>query len=204
MKLDPAEMIRRDAQTLFMGAIVPRPIAWVSTVGQTGIFNLAPYSAYTVLCMEPAVVCFNIGYRRDGSKKDTMVNIEWSKDFVINTVDERLAEVMNQTSAEYPLGMDEFKECGLTPVKSDLVKAPRVGESPLNLECKLLQVLDFGEVPKGSQVVIGEVLRVHIKDDCYADGEIQMSKLKAVARLGGQLYCRTTATFEMKRPYYIV
>ena len=204
MKLDPAKLTQREAYNLLVGTIVPRPIAWVSTVGQNDVLNLTPFSAFTMLCVEPAIICVHIAYRRDGSEKDTIINIKFSKDFVVNLADETSAQSMNQTSAEYPIDVDEFKECGLTPLKSDLVKAPRVAESPVNMECKLLQVLEFGAVPGGSQVALGEVLRVHLKDEYYADGEIQMSRLKAIGRLGGQFYCRTTDMFEMQRPDHIV
>ena len=121
MKIKPADLNRRDTHELIMSAIVPRPIAFVSTIGEDGVFNLAPFSAFTSLALKPTLVCFCIGWRRDGQKKDTLRNIEFSKDFVVNVVDETLAEAMNQASAEYPSNVDEFKEAGLTPVKSDFV-----------------------------------------------------------------------------------
>jgi len=103
----------------------------------------------------------------------------------------------------YPSDVDEFKEAGLTPVKADLVKAPMVVESPINLECRLTQILEFGEDLRKTAFVIGEVLRVHVRDELYVEGEIQMAKLKAIARLGGELYCRTRDIFEMKRPHKV-
>lgn len=201
MQIDPTNLNKRELHELFMSAIVPRPIAFVSTIGEDGVFNVAPYSCFISFCLKPALVGFQVGWTRDGQRKDTLRNIEFSKDFVVNVVDETLAEAMNQASAEYPSDVDEFKEVGLTPVKSDLVKAPMVAESPVNMECKLVQILEFGEAPTGSHVVIGEVILVHIKDDFWAGDQIDMSKLKAIGRLGGQLYCRTTDMFEMKRPY---
>ncbi len=201
MKVNPANLNSRDIHALKMSAIVPRPIAFVSTVGEDGVFNLAPFSAFASLGLKPALVCLNIGFRRDGQKKDTLRNIEFSSDFVINIVDESLAQVMNKTAAEYPSDLDEFKEVGLTPVTSDTVKAPMVAESPVNMECKLVQIMKFGEVPTGSSVVIGEVVLVHVKDDLWADDHIDPSRLRAVGRMGGDSYCRTTDIFEMKRPY---
>lgn len=200
MKINPRVLDNRDSHKLNTAAIVPRPIAFVSTIDEDGIFNLAPFSAYATICVKPAIVCFGIAPRRDGQKKDTLKNIEFSKDFVINVVNETLAEAMNKSSAAFPSFVDEFKEVGLTAIKSDLVKAPRVAESPINMECKLLQILEFGKSPNGSHLVIGEVVLFHVKDELYFNGEIQMSRLKAIGRLGGDFCCRTTDMFEMKRP----
>jgi len=180
--------------------MVPRPIAFVSTIGDKGIYNLAPFSFFIPMSVKPAIVGIGIGRRRDGSKKDTLVNIELTRDFVINLVTEEFAEAMNQTAGEYPLEVDEFKIAGLTAVPADLIKSPRVGESPVNLECRLLQILEFGVTPEINNWVIGEVIRVHLKDEFWAGGEIQSSRLKAVGRMGGDFYCRTTEVFEMKRP----
>jgi flavin reductase (DIM6/NTAB) family NADH-FMN oxidoreductase RutF len=200
VKIIPANLNKKDSHELLMSAILPRPIAFVSTVGEDGIFNVAPFSCFAPIGMKPALVCLQISWKRDGQKKDTLRNIEFTKDFVVNVVDESVAEAMNQASADYPSDVDEFKEVGLTAVKSDLVKAPRVAESPINMECKLLQILQFGEISTGSNVVIGEVVLVHVKDELWADDQIDISKWKPIGRLGGQLYCRMTDRFEMKRP----
>ena len=204
MKIDLMDMRQRDLHHILTGAIVPRPIAWVSTIGADGIFNLAPFSAYCSVSMKPAMVGFSVAPTRDGKKKDTHRNIEATKEFVINIVTEALAQPMNITSTPYPPEVDEFKEAGLTPVKADLVKAPMVAESPINLECRLCQILEFGEAPRMSSFIIGEVLRIHVKDELYVDGAIQMSKLKAIGRLGGgigsDMYCRTSDSFVMGRP----
>ena len=202
MRINPLDLNRRATHELIMSAIVPRPIALVSTIGEDGVFNLAPFSAFTSLALKPTLICLMIGWRRDGQKKDTLRNIEFSKDFVVNVVDETLAEAMNQTSAEYPSNVDEFKEVGLTPAESDFIKAPLVAQSPVNMECKLSQILEFGKVPDGSQVVIGEVVLVHIKDELWSDDFIEPTKLKAIGRTGSRdCYCRSTDTFKMKRPY---
>jgi len=129
-----------------------------------------------------------------------LANIEFMKDFVINVVNEDLAEAMNQSSAEYPGDVDEFKEVGLTPVKADIVKSPMIAESPVNMECRLVDILEYGDLPRRTSVVIGEVVRVHIKDSLYVNGQIQMSALKVLGRLSGDLYCHTKDIIEMKRP----
>ncbi len=200
MKIDPANLNRQDAHALLVGAILPRPIAFVSTVGKDGIHNIAPFSFFTGMSTKPAVVGFAVGCRRDGTKKDTLVNIEYTKDYVINLVNEELAEAMNQAAGEYPSHVDEFKVAGLTPVKSDLVKSPRVAESPVNLECRLMQILEFGQSPNVNSFIIGEVICVHVQEETWIDGVIKASKVQAIGRLGEDLYCRTNDIFEMKRP----
>ena len=107
---------------------------------------------------------------------------------------------MDQASKNYPSYVDEFKEVGLTPVRADIVKPPMVAESPINMECRLVQILEFGDTPRRTSFIIGEVVRVHIKDELYINDEIEPSKLKAIGRLGGAFYYRTTDIFEMRRP----
>ena len=200
MKISPGNLEKRELHELFMSAILPRPIAFVSTIGEDGVFNAAPFSCVAPIGLKPALVCFNMGRKRNGQKKDTLKNIESCKEFVINVVDETLAESMNQAAAEFPPEVDEFKEAGLTPLKSQLVKPPMIAESPVNLECRLKQILEFGEAPDGNHVIIGEVLLVHVKDELWTGIDIDVTRLKPIGRLGAQLYCRTTDVFEMKRP----
>jgi flavin reductase (DIM6/NTAB) family NADH-FMN oxidoreductase RutF len=200
MKIDPANLDRKSAHDILVGSVLPRPIAFISTLGEDGVYNLAPYSFFIPVSMRPVLVGIGIGRKRDGSKKDTLVNIEWGKDFVVNLVTEALAEAMNQTAGEYPKEVDEFQVAGLTPIKSDRVKSPRVAESPVNMECRLHQVLGFGDAPRLNEFVLGEVLQIHVKDEYWVNGEIQSTKLKAIGRMGGDFYSRTTDLFEMKRP----
>ena len=200
MKVDPANLEWRDAHELMVGCIVPRPIALISTVGADGVFNLAPFSSLTIMCMKPAILGFHASEKGGRQKKDTVVNVEFTRDFVVNIVNEALVDAANRASDSYPSNVDEFKEVGLAPVPSDLVKSPRVGESPINLECRLMQILQFGDASRQSSFIIGEVVRIHIKDELYVNDEIQMPELKAVARMGGKFYCRTRDLFEIERP----
>lgn len=200
MKIDPGEMTRKDFYNTLLAALNPRPIAWVSTVGQDGVFNLAPFSFFQAISAKPPVVCFSVASKRDGRKKDTLRNTEWARDFVLNTVNEVLADAMNQTSAEYPPEVDEFKETGLTPIKSDRVKSPRVAESPVNLECQVNQIIQFGESPEFGSLIIGEVVCMHVKDEYCVDGKVDGWKLMNIGRLWGKYYCRITDTFEMTMP----
>jgi flavin reductase (DIM6/NTAB) family NADH-FMN oxidoreductase RutF len=197
MEIKPENLGRRDMHELLTAMIMPRPIAWVSTVSQRGIFNVAPFSMFANVCLKPPVICLGIGWGRDGRKKDTLGNIEWSEDFVVNIVDETLAEPMNVTGGEYPQEVDEFQIAGLTPMKSKIVKAPFVGESPMNMECALKQIIRFGESPDGGSLILGEIVLFHLKEELYVDGQIQLSKLKHIGRLGGRFYCRTGDRFEM-------
>jgi len=200
MKIDPVGLDSREIHELMVGCVVPRPIAFVSTIGEDGVYNVAPFSFFTLLSMHPTVVGFAIGRKRGGSKKDTLVNIEFSRDYVINVVSEAIAPAMNQASGDYPSHVDEFKEAGLTPVASDMVKPPRVAESPIQIECRLMQIMEFGVFPRIHNFIVGEVLVVHVQDDLIVDGVIKSDRLKAVGRLGEDLYCRTGDLFEMKRP----
>jgi flavin reductase (DIM6/NTAB) family NADH-FMN oxidoreductase RutF len=202
MKFKPAALDKTALHELFASAITPRPIAFISTVGADGVFNLAPFSFFAPLCLRPAVLAFSIGWGREGRKKDTLKNIEDTRDFVFNVVTEELAEAMNKSACEYPGNVDEFKETGLTPVKAEIVKAPLLAESPVNMECRVLQILKFGEGHSGNTVVIGEVLLAHVRDEFWAVDQIDAGKLKAIGRLGGDLYCRTRDIFEMQRPWW--
>jgi len=200
MKIDPAGLDSRGIHELMVGCVAPRPIAFVSTIGEDGVYNAAPFSFFTLLSMHPAVVGFAIGRKRGGAKKDTLVNIEFSGDYVINVVSEAIAPAMNQASGEYPSHVDEFKEAGLTPAASDRVRPPRVAESPIQLECRLMQIMEFGTAPRIHNFVVGEVLVVHVQDELVVDGVIKADRLRAVGRLGEDFYCRTRDLFEMKRP----
>ncbi|MFC1952045.1 flavin reductase family protein [Chloroflexota bacterium] len=202
MKLDPKSLERPELAHLLADMVVPRPIAWISTVSERGIYNLAPFSAYSMIGSKPLLVCFSVGTTRDGQKKDTILNIELTKEFVINTVTEDLAEVMNKTSAPYPRDISEFEKVGVTPIRATIVKAPMVGESPINMECKVHQILEFGQTPTLYNLVIGEIMLVHVANELYDKQSGRISGFKAVGRLGGDgdIYCRTRDSFQMKRP----
>jgi flavin reductase (DIM6/NTAB) family NADH-FMN oxidoreductase RutF len=200
MEINPQGLGRHDMHEIIMAMMQPRPIAWVSTVDAEGVFNLAPFSMVMNASLKPPVMCLGIGWRRGGQRKDTLRNIEVSKEFVINIVQEDLVEAMNQTCAEYPPEIDEFREAGLTAVAGSIVRAPRLAESPMSMECSLRQIMQFGESPDGGFLVLGDVLLFHVKDELYLNGDIDLSKLRHVGRMGGKLYCRTRDTFEMERP----
>jgi flavin reductase (DIM6/NTAB) family NADH-FMN oxidoreductase RutF len=184
-----------------IGSIVPRPIAFVSSLSEAGIPNLAPFSFFTAVSANPPVICFSPMVRSsDGATKDTLRNIEATKEFVVNIVSEDFAAEMNACSADVPPEVDEFKESGLTPIPSDLVKPPRVKESRINMECRLVQVVQVSTRPLGGSIVLGEILRFHIQDDLFDNFRIDPDKLRAIGRMGGASYSRTTDRFDMSRP----
>jgi flavin reductase (DIM6/NTAB) family NADH-FMN oxidoreductase RutF len=202
MKIDPKILNQEDSSHLLTDIVIPRPIAWVSTVDEHGIFNLAPFSAYGIVSTRPMVVGFSVGIKRDGQKKDTLRNVELTREFVINIVTKELAEQMNITSALYPREVSEFEKAGLTPMKADFVKAPLIAESPVNMECRVIQIIEFGKPSSSYSLIIGEVQCVHIREEFYNSETRRVSNLKAIARLGGEqdLYCLGQDTFNMKRP----
>jgi flavin reductase (DIM6/NTAB) family NADH-FMN oxidoreductase RutF len=200
MKFDLQKLNIKDCHDLLVGVVLPRPIALVSTIGANGVNNLAPFSYFTVLSSKPAILGFGIGSKRDGGKKDTLANLEFSGDFVINVVTEDLAEAMNRTAGDYPPEVDEFQVAGLTPEKCDLVRSPRVAESPINIECRLKQVLQFGDAPRINRFVIGEALRIHVRKELLEGNVAKADRLKPIGRMGEDWYCRTQDLFEMKRP----
>lgn len=201
MKIDPHDLSWHASNELLTGMVTPRPIAFVSTTGKDGVYNIAPYSYFTAICNKPMIVGFSQIRKGNTQKKDTLQNIEFSKEFVINVVTEDLAEAMVQTSRSYPPDVDEFNECGLTPIQADRVRAPLLAESPINMECRLLQVLEFGREPRKNEFIIAEVVKVHIKDEFMVDGQLQPRKLRVIGRLSGHgaAYCRTTDIFEIER-----
>ena len=199
MEISAASLTARDAYHLLTQAIVPRPIALVSTVSVDGTPNLAPFSFFTGISSHPPTVCFTVARRR-GQKKDTVVNAEETGEFVINVVPEALAEAMNATSAEVAPEVDEFELARLTMQASMTVKPPRVNESPLALECRYIQTVELGTPPGQASLVIGEVLSFHVDDSLLTEGKVDQTKLRVIGRLSGDLYCRTRDVFSMKRP----
>jgi len=201
MIVDPGAADPRNVYKLMIGVIVPRPIAFVSSLSAEGIRNLAPFSFFTAVSANPPVICFSPMIRSsDGAHKDTLNNIEATREFVVNIVSEEFAEKMNVCSGEYPPEVDEFQVSGLTPVPSDLVKPPRVADSHVNMECRLRQIVRVSEKLLGGSLVLGEVLRFHLDDALFDDFRIDPGKLRAIGRMGGATYARTTDRFDLLRP----
>jgi flavin reductase (DIM6/NTAB) family NADH-FMN oxidoreductase RutF len=201
MLIDVARAEVVEVYRLLVDIVTPRPIAWVTTLNREGRINLAPFSFFNAFGSNPPVVVFSPTLRRDGSKKDTLSNIEATGEFVLNAAVEPLAAQINETSRELPHGESEAERAGLALIPSERVKPPRVAESPVHMECRLIQVVPIGGGPLAANLVIGEVLVIHVNDDLLTEsGRVDPRKLRTIARLGGDDYCRSTDLFEMKRP----
>jgi flavin reductase (DIM6/NTAB) family NADH-FMN oxidoreductase RutF len=184
-----------------VGVVTPRPIAWVTTVDRAGRVNLAPFSFFNAFGANPPVVVFSPTRRRDSSKKDTLLNVEATGEFVLNAAVAPLAEQINQSSKELPPGESEVEFVGLTTAPSLKVKPPRIAESPVHMECRVRQVVPVGDGPIAANLVIGEVLVIHVAEDVLDErGKVDPRKLRTIARLGGDWYCHTCDLFEMRRP----
>jgi flavin reductase (DIM6/NTAB) family NADH-FMN oxidoreductase RutF len=198
---DPEKLPAGDVYKLMIGMIVPRPIAFVSTVDAAGVRNLAPFSYFTGCSTNPPVVCFCSAVRSGPNPyKDTLRNVETTGEFVVNIVTEEIAEQMNRTAVEAPPEVDEFEFSGLTPLASDLVKPPRVAESKIQMECRLRQIVRVSEKPGGGSLVLGDVLRFHVLESLLDGYRVDPGKLKAIGRMGGPSYVRTQDRFDMDRP----
>jgi flavin reductase (DIM6/NTAB) family NADH-FMN oxidoreductase RutF len=201
LRIDPAGSSATEIYKLMIGMVVPRPIAFVSSLDEKGIRNLAPFSYFMACTADPPVVCFVSSYRKaETLTKDTLRNISATKEFVVNIVSEEFADRMNLTSAEVAPEIDEFELSGLTPIGSELVRPPRVGESRAQMECRLRQLLPIGDAPGGGTVIFGDVLRFHVDQTIVENYKIDPEKLKAVGRMGGPTYVRTHDRFDMARP----
>lgn len=201
MIVNPSEHDPRDIYKLLIGTVVPRPIALVSSLSAGGIRNLAPFSFFNAICSNPPCLCFSTGFRAgSGTGKDTLHNIRDTGEFVVNTVSESMAEAMNLTAGEYPPDVDEFEVSGLTPVPSELVKPPRVGESLVQMECKLQQIVVVSDKPSGGALIIGEVVRFHVDDRIIDNFRIDPEQLRAIGRMGGSGYAKTRDRFDIARP----
>jgi flavin reductase (DIM6/NTAB) family NADH-FMN oxidoreductase RutF len=195
MILDPASVAPADFYRFMISVVVPRPIAFVSTTSAEGRFNVAPFSYFNAITNQPPLLGISINRRR-GEPKDTMRNIEATGEFVVNTVDEPLGARMVQASGEWPEEVDEFQLTGLTPVPSDLVRPPRVGESPVSMECRRHRVIELG----ASFFVVGEIVRAHVKDAVLTEGRVDIAKLRPLGRLGGDGYSVVRDVILMPRP----
>ena len=196
MHVDLAQLSAKDRYKLLIGAIVPRPIAWVSTLSATGTVNLAPYSAFNYMGNDPAIIAFS-----PGSSKDTYLNIQRELEFVVNLVPVALMSAMNFSATDFPPAVSELEVAGLTSLPSIQIRTPRVAESPVNLECRVHSILEIGQ----NRVVIGEVVEFHIADE-FIDADklyVHSAKLDLLARMGGaSAYATTRDALELPRISY--
>jgi len=193
MVIDPSTLTRQQVYKLLVGSVVPRPIAWVSTVSIDGGCNLAPFSFFTVVSTQPPMLSITLERRLGNDEwKDTLQNAQSTGGFVVNVVSLSLAQAMEESSVEHPPEIDEFVIAEVTAAPSCVVRAPRVAEALINIECELESVI----APGSDHVVIGRMVRYHVRDDLISHGRIDIDKLQAVGRLAGR-YTRVSEIFSL-------
>jgi flavin reductase (DIM6/NTAB) family NADH-FMN oxidoreductase RutF len=197
MTIDPKSKTTTELYYLMTAAIVPRPIAFVTSVSGSGVVNAAPFSYFNAICTSPPTVMIAVG-RRDGEMKDTARNVREKQEFTINVVDETLAAQMNIAAGTYPPDVSEIDVSGLSLTPGEIISVPRITESPIQFECVLAKALEIGNDP--TDLLLGEIVLLHIREDVLREGKIQPDLLKAVGRLSGSYYCRTTGLFQIRRP----
>ena len=203
MKVLPKETPTKDLHQYLLGSIAPRPIAFVSTIDKDGKINLAPFSFFNVFSAKPPIVVFSPAYSgKTGLSKNTLDNVKEHPECVINVVNYSMVHKMNLASSPYPKGINEFEKAGFTPIPSEFVKPPRVLESPVQLECKVQQIIELGKEGGAGNLVIAEVLLLHINDNILNDEKmIDPRKIDLVSRMNGNWYCRANgdALFELPK-----
>lgn len=204
MKVIPGQIKTGDLHALMLGAVAPRPIAFASTINSKGVLNLSPYSFFNAFGSRPPILVFSPARRvRDNTIKHTLENIYENKEVVINVVSYAMVQQASLSSCEYPKEVSEFVKAGFTPLPSDIVKPFRVKESPVQFECKVLNVIETGTEGGAGNLVICEILLMHINDDVLDEnGKINPHKIDLVARMGGDYYCRASgnAVFTVPKP----
>lgn len=184
---------------LLSSTVTPRPIAWVSTIDADGLPNAAPFSFFNVFAEDPPTLAFAIQHRSGTDRKDTGENVRSQGEFVVNLVSEDNVERMNVCAIEFPPHVDEFAEAGLTPQASTLIRTPRIAESHVAFECRLMRIVELGNM---RSLVLGEVLMMHVRDDAVIDAGrcwIDTRRLALVGRMQGNSYVRTSDVFELPR-----
>jgi flavin reductase (DIM6/NTAB) family NADH-FMN oxidoreductase RutF len=204
MEILPQDISTKQLHAYLLGSIAPRPICFASTIDSEGNANLSPFSFFNVFGSKPPICIFSPARRvRDNTIKDTLENVIATKEVVINVVSYDMVQQMSLSSCEYPKGTDEFTKSGFTPVASTLVKPFRVKESPVSLECKVLEVKSMGDEGGAANLIICEVVKMHINDRIL-DEQLQIDphKIDLVARMGMDYYCRASgeSVFEVPKP----
>lgn len=198
MGFDFSQMDIGSIYRLLIGSVVPRPIAWVSTISSSGQSNLAPFSFFNAISSNPPCLVFSPTYKTGGREKDTLANIRETGEFVVNSVSEWVVEPMHQSSAEYDSDVDEMAHLNLTPIKSEKVRPFRVKESPIQFECVLEKIVPVGETQLGAtSLVIGRIVMMHVWNEAISGGKILLEKIKPIARLGGRTYGHIGDLFEL-------
>ena len=201
MNIDPNALTPAEQYKLLAATVIPRPIALVTTLSRDGRDNAAPFSFFNVMGEDPPVLVLGLEVKRDGTLKDTTVNVRDTGEFVVHTVDEDLAEAMSVCAIDFPGGMSESEAAGLTLVPAEKVKPRRIAEAPVAFECEKVALL---QISPGRNIAIGKVVMMHVRDELI-DREklyIDAARYRPIGRLYGTLYCRTRDRFELGWPSY--
>ncbi|SFS58815.1 flavin reductase family protein [Marininema halotolerans] len=201
MQLDPAKQERADNYKLLIGSILPRPIAFVTSISEEGCVNAAPFSFFTVVSTEPPMISVSVGRKPGGVQKDTARNIAQAKEFVVHIVDESIADQVNQTATEFPPDVSEVEAVGLDLLPGVKVKVPRIAQTKVQMECRLHQIIPMGGTgpTPNTDLIIGEVLLFHVQDDLYEQGRIHTKTLNPIGRLAGSSYGTIGKEFSIPR-----
>ncbi|MBX3456715.1 flavin reductase family protein [Ferrovibrio sp.] len=195
MIISPEPMSAPDIYKLMTGIVVPRPIAWITTLSADGVLNLAPFSCFTFVSSKPPMVGFNCGLR-NGQRKDTSINIEATGDFVVNIGDDSMIEQVHRSALDFPPDISEVAELGLDSLPSQRVKTPRLSHAPISMECRFSQKIEFGET--GAEFIVGEVLLFHIRDGLCNNNKIDTATLRPICRIGGPNYATLSDIISMQ------
>jgi len=195
MQFDPAALPPRDIYRLMISCIIPRPIAFVTTLSREGVSNLAPFSFFNGVSSDPPILSISVGTRRDGSRKDTWRNIEETGEFVVNVVVPELMDAVIIGARDLPPDVSELDLAKLATLPSVRVKPPRIADSPVQMECTLLKIVEV----EGTGLLLGRVVMVHAKEDVVDNGRVDPRRVTFVGRLGGDSYCRVNDIFDRKR-----
>ncbi|MGB0559807.1 MAG: flavin reductase family protein [Pseudohongiellaceae bacterium] len=196
----PSDSRPNDMYKLMVGSITPRPIALVSSISKAGVFNLAPYSFFTGVSANPPAIGFSPLITGKDKIRDSRNNIEETKEFAVNIVSESLVEQMNVASSDVPPEVDEFALSQLTPAHANIVSCPLVKESRINMECRLIEIVEVSNKLLGGAFILGEIVCFHIDDEVVENFRIDPDTLDTVGRMGGSSYTRTRDRFELVRP----
>jgi flavin reductase (DIM6/NTAB) family NADH-FMN oxidoreductase RutF len=200
LSIDPTMKTERENYKFLIGSIIPRPIAFVTTLSEDGVLNGAPFSYFNIVSSNPPMISLSI-QRSEGRQKDTAKNILNKRDFVVHVVDEQNVEKINKTAANLPSNQSEIELAKLTPVKSEKVQVPGVKEAKIRMECTLEHFLELGgNDSTGCDFIIGKVVQYHIESDIYENGRIDPKGLAAVSRLAGTNYAKIGEMFSIDRP----
>jgi flavin reductase (DIM6/NTAB) family NADH-FMN oxidoreductase RutF len=187
MRIDPAYLDPETAYRLITGVVVPRPIAWVTSLSATGVLNLAPFSAFMFVSPKPPMLAISVG-RKGNTYKDTAQNILNNEEYVVHIADSSLMTAVHESSTEHPPDVSEVEELQLSTLPGECIKVPRLAAAPIAMECRFRQCLEFGETR--SRLIIGEVLVFHIRDGLLQNGKIETEALDPIARIAGPRYAK--------------